>query len=266
MTVSEYAMACGPDKWARMIIDATDQAIDGVPPFPDGQIQARTNGMSKRETMEHALPCFRSVVRILDKHLRQESQPRLLDFGCGWGRFLRYFLSLTPSRNLFGADVDEPLLSSVRGCMPYLDCRQFASGEALPFEDASFDVVFANSVFSHLAPDLMRHSLDEIQRCVRPGGLMILTTMGPRQVSIMYDAFADMMNTRFGPKDDFLARLEVEDYVYDPDNGPWEGYGLIFFAKHYIETQWGKAMQLVEVDDATYPQDIYTFRKLEAAL
>ena len=49
----------------------------------------------------------------------------------------------------------------------------------LPFKDGTFDIVFANSVFSHLEPDLNLAWMKEIHRTLQPGGLAMLTIIDP---------------------------------------------------------------------------------------
>lgn len=50
-----------------------------------------------------------------------------------------------------------------------------ASEYQFPYADASFDVVFLASVFTHLLPDDMEHYLSEIARVLKPGGRCVIT-------------------------------------------------------------------------------------------
>jgi SAM-dependent methyltransferase len=49
--------------------------------------------------------------------------------------------------------------------------------QSMPFEDSSFDVVVANHMLYH-ASDLER-AVAEIRRVLRPGGLLVASTIGP---------------------------------------------------------------------------------------
>jgi SAM-dependent methyltransferase len=50
-----------------------------------------------------------------------------------------------------------------------------ASAFRFPYEDASFDFVFATSVFTHLDPAAARNYLHEAQRVLAPGGTLLAT-------------------------------------------------------------------------------------------
>jgi SAM-dependent methyltransferase len=48
-----------------------------------------------------------------------------------------------------------------------------AASYQFPFTDASFDVVFLASVFTHMLPDGVAHYLREISRLLKPGGMCV---------------------------------------------------------------------------------------------
>lgn len=50
----------------------------------------------------------------------------------------------------------------------------FGRGEQLPFQNDTFDAVLLIEVIEHIAPD--REAIKEIQRVLRPGGVLVLTT------------------------------------------------------------------------------------------
>jgi len=95
----------------------------------------------------------------------------ILDLGCGYGEFInevrcreKYAMDLNP-------DVARFLAADVRLLLH--DCSQ-----PWPLPNDTLDVVFTSNFFEHL-PDkvALGRTLDEIARCLRPGGRLI--AMGP---------------------------------------------------------------------------------------
>ena len=104
--------------------------------------------------------------RLLDEAL--ESGAAALDVGCGRTTRLRFFRDRIA--RLVGADPDEAAGRE----NPFLDEFVVAGAEELPFEEASFDLVYANFVVEHLErPD---GALAEFARVLRPDGRLVVVT------------------------------------------------------------------------------------------
>ena len=95
----------------------------------------------------------------------------VLDLGCGYGEFInavscrkKYAMDLNPDARRFPHESVTFLLQ---------DCST-----RWPLPDASLDVVFTSNFFEHL-PDkgALGRTLDEIRRCLCPGGRLV--AMGP---------------------------------------------------------------------------------------
>ena len=97
----------------------------------------------------------------------------VLDFGCGNGRLLELFEGKTVDYT--GIDQSRALIERARARHPN---TRFLCGEGskLPFEDASFDAVFAIAVMHHI-PSVARREelLAEIRRILKPGGRLVIT-------------------------------------------------------------------------------------------
>jgi SAM-dependent methyltransferase len=76
--------------------------------------------------------------------------------------------------SVIGVDVAEAALRRARARHPGLTFALAAIDGALPFEDGSFDVVWASEVIEHVA-DTARW-LSEVRRVLVPGGRLALTT------------------------------------------------------------------------------------------
>jgi len=100
---------------------------------------------------------------------------RVLDLGCGLGEYVRGFARR--GAHALGSDVAMDRLVEAqervrKTATAGVDGFMGAAGEALPFRDATLDVIVLNEVIEHVQDD--RATLSEIARVLRPGGTCIL--------------------------------------------------------------------------------------------
>lgn len=105
------------------------------------------------------------------------AKPRVLDFGCGLGRTLR-FLQDT-GWQLEGCDVDQQSIAWAVRAFPDIRLQANEFEPPLPYPESRFDALYAVSVFTHFDPEQQRLWANEVSRVLRPGGLAAITTMGP---------------------------------------------------------------------------------------
>ncbi|MFC0011725.1 class I SAM-dependent methyltransferase [Devosia nitrariae] len=120
-----------------------------------------------------------------------QSGSRVLDIGCGPGWFWAEAAeSLPESLDIQLADlspgmVDEAI-ARVRGIGRWAEVEgTVADVTELPFDDASFDAIFAVHMLYH-ASDRAR-AIAEIARVLKPGGVAIVTTNGRDDCASLYD-------------------------------------------------------------------------------
>jgi SAM-dependent methyltransferase len=107
-----------------------------------------------------------------------EQLEALLDFGCGCGRVTRRWRSLNGVA-VHGSDANG---EAIEWCRRHLRFGEFAVNRLEPpleYDDASFDLVYALSVLTHLPEELGLAWRDELRRVLRPGGLLVLSIHGP---------------------------------------------------------------------------------------
>ncbi|WP_299553721.1 class I SAM-dependent methyltransferase [uncultured Tateyamaria sp.] len=113
--------------------------------------------------------------RVLDapmiERVRACRPRRLLDLGCGEGRFCRLLDSMVAE--CVGLDPTPSLIARARD----LGGAHFVEGRAenLPFESASFDVVV--SYLSLLDIEKIDAALDEVRRVLHPGGHFLIANL-----------------------------------------------------------------------------------------
>ena len=96
---------------------------------------------------------------------------RILDVGCGDGVITKRLRARFAHASLTGLDADAVRLARARLQCPGV---AFEPGDvtALPYNDASFDVVLCHHVVEHVEDD--QAVLRECRRVLRPGGLLLL--------------------------------------------------------------------------------------------
>jgi ubiquinone/menaquinone biosynthesis C-methylase UbiE len=107
---------------------------------------------------------------------RDQRRLRLLDVGCGTGRFLHFVKQAWPRLPVLGLDMSEAYLAEAGRHLKswcWIDLV-VGKGEALPVTDESQDAVTSIFLFHELPPDIRRAVLGELARVLKPGGRLVL--------------------------------------------------------------------------------------------
>jgi pseudaminic acid biosynthesis-associated methylase len=90
----------------------------------------------------------------------------VLEVGCNLGGNLGWISELVPPRNVYGVDINEQALATLRQSLPTVNSL-WASARDLPFRDGRFDLTFTTGVLIHQAPESLPIVMSEIVRCAR---------------------------------------------------------------------------------------------------
>lgn len=102
----------------------------------------------------------------------------ILDFGCGCGRVLRHWADVVPAGVLHGSDYNARAIAWVSAHLPFVRAGTNRLAPPLEYADGTFDLVYALSVFTHLTLELEAQWLRELERILKPGGVLLLTLQG----------------------------------------------------------------------------------------
>ena len=148
-----------------------------LPDMPPPQIQANFTGRSGWPALREAYEIYRLFKRLAKRHGKALDQcERILDFGCGWGRILRFFLKDVDEANAHGVDCYGEMIDLCRSQRLRGRCEVTPILPPTRFPDGHFDVIYLYSVFSHLSEAAHLAWLREFHRILKPGGLVIATT------------------------------------------------------------------------------------------
>ncbi len=104
---------------------------------------------------------------------------KILDFGCGDGNSAFFISKNISSYQYSGIDVS--VKSIEKACSRNIpNCKfQYYDGTNIPFEDDTFDVVFAACVFHHIDEEKHLAALKEIFRVLKKNGKLIVFEHNP---------------------------------------------------------------------------------------
>ncbi|HLX38104.1 MAG TPA: methyltransferase domain-containing protein [Candidatus Binataceae bacterium] len=101
---------------------------------------------------------------------------RILDAGCGNGRYLYDFRERLPNALAIGADLTAEMIAQARARNGADTPLLRADVTAAPFRDGVLDIIFASHVFQFVADK--DATMRDLARCLRRGGAIILTVGG----------------------------------------------------------------------------------------
>src|SRR4051812_37934346 len=132
----------------------------------DTQVEVLFNGTANA-TRRQALVPLHEIFKG-----RDQRRLRLLDVGCGTGRFLDCVKQVWPRLPVVGVDLSEAYLAEAREHLKRWCWKDFvvAKGEAVPLPDSSQDAVTSIFMFHELPPRVRREIFSEFARLLRPGG------------------------------------------------------------------------------------------------
>jgi SAM-dependent methyltransferase len=240
----------------RRALPLLAQLLPGLPPEA---LQLQFTGRSGDETLTDGYRNYRLFHELARTHLGELSTARVLDFGCGWGRILRFFVRDVRAQNLIGVDCEPIVIEFCRKTNPSIRCDLVDPLPPTVLSTGSFDFIYSYSVFSHLSEHAHLEWLREFHRILRPDGLLAVTTR-PREFIVH---LAELRRRSRPPASLPNALLDAEDALRAYDAGsychtPTGGGGTLhpsFFGetaipRSYVATKWTKQFELIAyIDD-----------------
>ena len=282
--VYEVCSRFDDNAWQQIILASVNNStLDGIrlPGFADEGLQRNTVGSAGQQALHEG----KLFYEILKKSMHQcggslTAESKILDFGCGWGRYLRYFLKDTLANNLYGVDVDPLMVQTCKQTFPYGNFAQVKPFPPSQFEDNQFNLIFAYSVFSHLSAPAADAWIAEFSRLLAPGGVLVVTTQGRdfvnycqqirdgiRATGRIEHPWHDNLARAFVDRDACLAAYDRGEHLFAPTGGgdvrPSTFYGEALVPRGHAERVWGQYLHFQDfVDDSrVLPQAFIVMHK-----
>ncbi|TDQ92450.1 methyltransferase family protein [Paraburkholderia silvatlantica] len=257
-----------PDaEWLEILKrSVTERVIKGIrfPDFPPDALQSQFVGSANENALDEAYGFFSELKKhaaLLDVPVQRNS--RVLDFGCGWGRYLRFFWKDVQVSGIFGVDIDPDILSVCHNTKVPGQLSRILPTGSLPFADGFFSHIMAYSVFTHLPEPIHLHWMEEIARVIQPGGTFTLTLEPRRFLNFVAEQgknsslseWHKAMAKYAASVPDFLKAFDEGKLVYLPTGGgnhrDSDVYGDAAVPLSFIKEHWGRHFDIVEyIDDA----------------
>jgi SAM-dependent methyltransferase len=203
-------------------------------PLPPTELAERVGRLGSAEAYEAVGRALREAVDQALPAGWTWPGKRVLDFGCGAGRVLRHFAPEAAQAEFTGCDIDAPSIDWINA---HLDppLHAFVNGEwpPLPRPDASFDLIYAFSVFTHLT-DSWSAWVVELHRLLTPDGVLVASFLGEGMSELVADE--PWVEERVGRN------------VLQADLGWDVGGPVVQMSPWWIREHWGRAFALESVE------------------
>jgi SAM-dependent methyltransferase len=259
--------ALSDEEWFDMLLrSVSDSYVNGLefPTFPDKELQSNFVGSSNEVALNEGF-AFYSLVKRYAASLGKpfdHATSRLLDFGCGWGRYLRIFRKDFAPDNMFGVDVDPDVLEICREHGVQGNLQAIEPLGHLPYQDDFFDCIIAYSVFTHLPEHIHLHWVREIYRATKPGGVFVLTLEPARFLDFVDGLGSSSADTPWhaslkqfaGQVPKLKSRYSSGEYIYIPTGGgdyrSADVYGEAVVPLKWLQRCWKGQFNIVRyIDD-----------------
>lgn len=243
-SISARHLPLATDKDQFWSLPATDSSG-----FDEAAIPPRELWQIEDHFLESGREHMDSMISILARHgLELGAAGGILDFGSGAGRLTRWMADVADDQQVWGVDVDVAAIQwAQQHLSPPLNFSTCTTAPHLPFEDRSFGLVIAGSVFTHI-DNLADSWLLELRRVTRPGGILYLTVHDQVTVQRYLSEMPDYwLSKRMASRPDLFERLGPDHAAI----GDRESANT-FYDVEYLRKLWGQWLEVLEVAEGAY--------------
>lgn len=266
------------DEWYEVLLGTVEDRQweeFELPGFPPDAMQAGFVGSANQHALTEALTFYRAIHQYMAKEdVVLGASDNVLDFGCGWGRYMRFFYRDVKWDHLYGID---PWHEAIEVCKRTGVYGQLVKSELMPptpLRSGMFKLIFAYSVFSHLSPRAADAWIAEFHRLIAPGGLVVVTTQGRSFIDFCASLrgappaseWHKVLQNSFVDEQRAKREYDAGEFLYEPNSGGPELHGDIYgdaiVPEGYVRRAWAKYFDVVDfVDDRGYlPQALIVMK------
>jgi ubiquinone/menaquinone biosynthesis C-methylase UbiE len=180
----------------------------------------------------------------------------ILEFGSSRGRMMRWLYDIADQCELWGVDlVAEDVTWSQQNLGPPVNYLTNTSYPHLPFEDRTFDFIYAGSVFTHMS-DMADAWFLELRRLLKGKGYLYVTIHDNHSVDYLYDRGFATENLWWKRVMGEFSRVtagkplsEFQTVVVDRSIPSAE---QVFYDREFLLAHWGRYMKVLGIREEAY--------------
>lgn len=249
-------------------------------PVPPMSNMRKTSSPSLSHYLETAVKTalpIQTGARLAGYHFEPGS--RVLDFGAGVGRQIKYFRDRFQKVEYHACDVEPSHAGWLARAYPDVTTRINSYAPPLDYPADTFDMIYSVASYTHMEPAACDLWLDEFARILKPGGIVCLTVIGVAAMRKFAAWFSETDVVRLEERGfhhtdydiaasrDVASRRRFLKYTeYLAHCG--EHYGQTFFTRGHIERAWPRSgLELVDIAEGVVDdlQDLVILRKQAAS-
>jgi SAM-dependent methyltransferase len=229
-------------------------ATSNLPLPPDELIDRVVSGFSDEEADRHRalfLETGRRSLADFEQALTSigdstSAHARILEFGCGCGRIMRWMEDIARSSALVGTDIDERAIAWASANLPFAQFDVNAGVPPTRYADGEFDLILNHSVFTHLDARHQDLWLAELQRITAPQGVLVLSVHGEYAFHHNEQQLAEASRERR----EWRAVIERDGILFVADDS-YVGsafpdfYHTAFHAPWYVLEHWSRWFEIL---------------------
>jgi SAM-dependent methyltransferase len=243
-----------------------------LPGMPERSIQEGFTGCSGDATLVQGFQAYRLFKKCYETHAGPIESCCVLDFGCGWGRIIRFFLKDVEPGKLLGVDLDANAIRICRETNRWCKFRLIDPHPPTPLTAESFGLIYLYSVFSHLPEEMHWMLLEEFHRLLVPGGMLIATTRARDFIHYCQSLRDNPQVEKPGSVKGIFLDVDAAIWAYDNgqfcydcygEEGPRSFWGETCISKSYVDTRWQKIFEVCDYieDRGVSDQNVIVARK-----
>jgi SAM-dependent methyltransferase len=211
-------------------------------PLPPEALRQRVHGAEDEASF---LSVGGSIAKQIKEIVSAEGRPldsfgRILDFGCGCGRLLRFFEDRPQSSEIFATDIDGEAIAWCRTNLSAVGTFDINKEKPpLAYPKDFFDLILAISVFTHLPEDLEQLWIAELQRIAKPGALLLLSVHGEQLFKYAPNASREELDRRGFCYADCGTTPGLPGY-----------YQTSFHSEEFVRRTWSKFFEIRRIASA----------------